>query len=453
VEVTTMKPHRALGLFAAAALVACGGQAATLVATTSSPAPGTGPAAPGSAATAAGAYRLAVRENGPGTPHVGIVDANRDALVAHLPDGVPSPDWSRLYTLDTPTAVTSVLRIFDLVSGALVREVALGGRYALPTLGAAEIPTGLSPNGEWLALVDPAGPNSEARTKSAFLILDTSGASPPRRVDIPGRFAFDGIANDGDNLYLLESLGRAGAAATGEYHVRHYVLSQSQLDPRVIVDKNEPDGPMTGLGLTRVASRDGAWQFTLYVFGSRGPFVHALELATSVAVCIDLPRPTGHDQSGELAWSLALSRDGSRLFAVNGASGAIAEISAQSPRLQRTAQVSPSVRAAAAAPLGGVVAEAKRIVEAGAALSPDGKTLYAVGEQSLLAIDTPSLGMRAELLRGEALSGVAISPDGRWLFAAVEGGGIVPVDVSSGAAVGTLHAAVSPRAVLRVDPV
>ena len=46
---------------------------------------------------------------------------------------------------------------------------------------------------------------------------------------------------------------------------------------------------MRGYPLTRAASPDGRWAYTLYDGGGKHPFVHALDMLEGQAVCIDLP--------------------------------------------------------------------------------------------------------------------------------------------------------------------
>ena len=46
---------------------------------------------------------------------------------------------------------------------------------------------------------------------------------------------------------------------------------------------------MTGFAVTRATSRDGRWDYTLYIRPNDVPFIHALDTVALRAVCIDLP--------------------------------------------------------------------------------------------------------------------------------------------------------------------
>ena len=48
------------------------------------------------------------------------------------------------------------------------------------------------------------------------------------------------------------------------YAVRAYDLGARRLLPEPVVDPREADEPMTGAPVTRVASADGRWAYTLY---------------------------------------------------------------------------------------------------------------------------------------------------------------------------------------------
>jgi hypothetical protein len=78
---------------------------------------------------------------------------------------------------------------------------------------------------------------------------------------------------------------------------------------------------MRGLPVTRVASPDGRWQYTLYT-GSKAPFIHALNTARGSARCIDLPKFAG----SIYAHSVRISPDGGTLSVTNRNRGAVATV-------------------------------------------------------------------------------------------------------------------------------
>src|SRR5206468_1144768 len=101
------------------------------------------------------------------------------------------------------------------------------------------------------------------------------------------------------------------------------------------------------------------------------------------------------DFDKQMMWSLTMSPDGKLLYAANGAVGMIAEIETASSSVRRTNPIvvgsSSAQSSANILPSLVSIAEAKRILLGGSALSPDGKTLFVLGETGLLRIGTAEL--------------------------------------------------------------
>jgi hypothetical protein len=255
-------------------------------------------------------------------------------------------------------------------------------------------------------------------TKSRFLVYDTTALKhTPLRVHLAGSFRFDGISSDGHNLFLLEDLGLPTTA--GGYHVVRYDLVAHTLDTQVIADKRTGERTMSGDPTDTVTSHDGAWQFTAYAFGATSPFVHVLNLNDSTSFCIDLP--TGpRDQALDLLWGLAASHDGRFVYAANAANGAVVEMPVDAAYQTRNGPLPVPTPASAAAwtPWGPITAEAKRIAYGAAAISPDDRTLFSLGELGVSVIDTATLTVRRSLAAAEPVISLTLSPDGRWLNAA-----------------------------------
>jgi hypothetical protein len=384
-----------------------------------------------------------------------LVNAATDRVERTLPDGVPAPDWTRLYTLEPGGGSSlSVLRVIDPRTGADVLTRQLDGHYEMPTFEGAVL-EGLSADGHWLAVAGGERNPDGRLTTSSFLILDTRSWAPPRHVRLSGDFLFDGVSDSGRNLFLLESLTAPGPAGSPQYRVRRYDLATGTLDPVPVVDKSEAGGTMTGVAVSRVHSRDGITQYTLYALGNRGPFVHALDLENAVAHCIDLPAAAGVAGAAQFPGSLTMTENGSRLFAVGAAGDTIAEISpAGTPHLVRRSGYAGSAASPAAGVLPFVVpVEAKGAVVGGVALSGDARTLYALGEESVKVIDTATLTKRSEISLARRIDSLAVSPDGRWLFAASGiSGRVLQIDTRSDAVVAIIDAVAGPQAILRVEP-
>jgi hypothetical protein len=385
-----------------------------------------------------------------------------------LPLGAVAPDWSALYTVAASTtngAPKTMVRALDPRTGALLRETTIDGAYALPVVSLDEMPGGLSPNGDWLVLRKAPG-QAVGDMQSQFAVLDTAFAQRPRRVDldIDGPYEFDGISNDGAALYLIQYLSSRSLSQAASYLVRYYNLATGALDPQPVVAKGE-DQVMAGTHHTSVAAPGGLWRYSLYMNNSYGPFIHALNLPGRFAICVDLPKAGKEDQEKQMFWSMAISRDGKTLYAANGALGLVTELDISQdgvPQIRRTANLPPA-SVASAGPLGTLaalfaapVAEAKPEHGQGAigaaALSADGKTLFALGERGLLAIDTHDLSLRERYLPDMPLSSLALSADGERLYAvSLEESTIVQLDSATGKLMGTIAGARRPWGVLRVE--
>jgi hypothetical protein len=385
-----------------------------------------------------------------------------------LPLGAVAPDWSALYTVAAATAngpPKTVVRALDPRTSGLLREMTIDGAYALPVVSLDEMPGGLSPNGDWLVLRKAPG-QAVGALQSQFAVLDTAFARPPRRVDldIDGPYEFDGISNDGAALYLIQYLSSPSLSQAASYLVRYYNLATGALDPQPVVAKGE-DQVMAGTHHTSVAAPGGLWRYSLYMNNSYGPFIHALNLPGRFAICVDLPKVGKEDQEKQMFWSMAISRDGKTLYAANGALGLVTELDISQdglPQIRRTANL-PAAPVASVGPLGALaalfaapVAEAKPEHGQGAigaaALSADGKTLFALGERGLLAIDTHDLSLRERYLPDTQLNTVALSGDGERLYAvSLEESAIVQLDAATGKLLGTIAGTRRPWGVLRVE--
>ena len=370
---------------------------------------------------------------------------------APLPEAMPlgaiSPDWSLMYTARHYTSNggnATILRVLDLHTGAVVRETTLVGLYELPSVGIGEAPGGLSPDGRWLTLQG----SGNDRQRSSLAVLDTAFAHPLRTLELDGRFEFDALANNGAALYLTEY---PVPSAEDRYQVRRYDLTAGVLDPTPVAIKGEGT-QMSGIRRMALPSGDGNWLYSLYVNDGHA-FIHALNLPNGFAICLDLEGQGDFDQ--QVLWSLAMGGDGT-LYAANGALGEVATVVLREdiPQLTRSVKLPTAPEASLSEQVASwlvPVAAAKRVVVGGAALSPDGRTLFALAERGLLAIDTKTLSLRARLAADTPLDSVALSADGARLYAvSAERGVILQLDPSNGATLSEVKGASQPWGVLHV---
>lgn len=414
----------ALLLLSFAALTACGRVSATH------------PAAAG--------YRIFLEEgfNG-GSERITVRDSGSGALERELPPGTPAPDWSRYYTV-TPLTGSARLSAMDPASGQTLAQIAIPPGFALPNLGFQGPTAGLSPNGQWLALTDN-GQATTGKLVSSFLVGASSLSRTFKTVRVNGDFVFDALSDTGQSLYLIQRMGDPN-----HYQVRLLDVASGTLQELPVVDKREPKEPMTGIRGDSVADPSGQYVFTVYA-REAGPFIHALPLDQPFAWCVDLPARSGSDIEDQFHWSLALTRGGSILYAVNGSSGQIAEVAPASlPKVERTAQLAlnPGHRLLAAFV---TEADAKGARIGGAAVSADGRTLFALGDTGIVAIDTASLKIRTRILEGESVDSLRLSTDGQWLYAAGAATDKVwQINPASGAVSGEVTGTTNPWALLWV---
>ncbi|HEX4755432.1 MAG TPA: hypothetical protein VH661_06745 [Candidatus Dormibacteraeota bacterium] len=398
-------------LLGTAALVACGGPAVSIATVPSvhSGLAGTAPVQPA---------RLWVQQGSESSlSSIIVLDTTRHQPTMTLPEGVITRAGTRLYTVgETPAG--PALTAIDTATGRRLQTTTVPRGYDLPAFGPSQRAGGLSPDGRYLVLSGGMPAVDASLTKSSFLVFDTTALErAPLRVDLAGSFHFDGISADGHNLFLLEDLGLPTAG--GGYHVRRYDLVAHALDPRVIADKRTGERTMSGTPTDTVTSRDGAWRFTVYAFGAAAPFVHVLNLADATSFCIDLPMAP-RDATLDLLWGLAASHDGRFVYAVNAANGAVIEMPVDAAYQTRSGSLPVPTPASAAAwtPWGPLTAEAKRITYGAAAISPDDRTLYSVGELGVTVIDTATLTVRKSLVPTVPVISLTLSPDGRLVYAA-----------------------------------
>ncbi len=407
------KFHRHALLLVAAGLVACGGPAVS-IATSPSPSGRVG-AFSGNASVVPA--HLWVQLGQPPSGSIAVLDTGAHRSGTPFPYGVPTRDWSHVYAV-TGAGSATVIDDIEATTGRTVASTPTDAGYALASLGPSSRAMGLSPNGLHLVLTgNPTASYPAQSATSRFLVYEAKQLNrAPLRVTLPGAFAYDGISDDGRNLYLLEDLNPA--AAGGGYHVRRYDLAAGALDPAVIVDKRTGERTMSGDPTDTVTSADGAWQYTVYAFGPEHPFVHALNLNDATSFCIDLPKAP-LDEAMDLLWGLAASHDGRFVYAINTGNGVVFQLPAGRPWQARQASlpVPTPVSTEAFLPFGPVTAEAKRIAYGAAAISADDRTLYSIGDLGIFVVDTATLTLTGSFVPTQPLTSLVMSSDGRQLYA------------------------------------
>jgi DNA-binding beta-propeller fold protein YncE len=328
------------------------------------------------------------------TPYA-VVDGGDGHVLLRLPAGVPASDWHVLYSSHSSGAST-IVRAIDPMGGSVQREISVAGDWRLPTIGLARLPGGLSADGGTLVL-ESNTPASGTTTR--FAIVATEGKRAPRVITLPGRFTFDALSPDGTLLYVIEHLTRS------DYLVRQVDTRTGQLAAGAILDKRNVDERMAGYAATQLPGADG-WVYTVYR-GEDGDFIHALDTQRGVALCIDLPGTEATDEASAAHWGLAFDATGRVLYAANGALGTVSEVSLDGFSVRTktlpTAGLGITLAKFAVdqAPGGGQVAA-----------SPDGSTLYILGQRGVTSVATSSLTPAARLGGDRTYRGLAVTADG-----------------------------------------
>ena len=199
-------------------------------------------------------------------------------------EGVVSPDHTvRFVTLATPRS--TVVAAIRVRTGKVVRSNVLRGFYGVPIVAWDNSTGGVSADGKTIVL-GSYGPLPGDAGVTRFVVLRATTLRKLRVLALRGSWAYDAISPDGSEMFLIEYLA---AGQNPHYRVRSVDLRTGRLDPEAIVDRREDEVLMRGQPVTRVASRDGRWAYTLYARPKHGPFVHALDTDRGEAYCINLP--------------------------------------------------------------------------------------------------------------------------------------------------------------------
>jgi hypothetical protein len=218
-------------------------------------------------------------------------------------EGVALPG-ARYRYVTAPVGDDTLVARVERTGGRARRFRILRGALTIPAVAYDGSAAGLTADGTSLVLIAPRDRFPRART--SFAIVGTSELRIRRRIVLHGDFGFDAVSPDGRWLYLVHYTAPRDPL---RYEVRVLDASTGRLEPQPIVDPREQRKAMSGRPLTRVATRDGRWAYTLY--DARIPFVHALDTVGRTARCVDLPWLRGRKDLW--AMRLRLGRNDGRL--------------------------------------------------------------------------------------------------------------------------------------------
>jgi hypothetical protein len=263
-----------------------------------------------------------------------------------------------------------------------------GSARALRTVPGFWSVVGVSANGRRIARF-----KFRKRARGTVLTLDEPGRS--ESVRFPGTYELESFSPNGRRLFLIHW------HRTGSYDLQQYDRASGRLSPTRL---DEPDEKMTGQAVTAVQTRDGAWLLTLYVKPDGGTFVHALDLRTGLAHCIDLP--LHGDLNSIYATALVLSPDERRLYLASPLVGSVTTVDLDQLRVRSTTRF----RAVSA------MSYSPGIGPSGA-FSPNGRMLAFVTVRRLWLMDTAYGLVRGPIRVRQGVLGVGFKPDGRRVVA------------------------------------
>jgi hypothetical protein len=347
-----------------------------------------------------------------------IVSPENGSIAFSIPDGVMSADHQQIYSA-RPLGASTTVDAARTEGGELIRQISLGGSWALPRIGMERQLAGLSADGSTLVLVETDAAKDAAHTR--FAVVPTNGGQKPKVIDLKGHFEYDAISADGRLVYVLEHFADGDPA---RYDVRQLDVRTGRLAEGRVVDKRNIDEVMAGYAVTQVAGPQG-WYYTVYRRND-GAFIHALSTADGVAFCIDLPFGA-EDEATAASWGLALETNGSGLYAANARLGMAVEIDLNEFTIRksgRLASLTPLITLAKF--------ESATWVEGSAAsLGPDGKLLFVAGNKGVIAVRTKDLSTATVLGQSTRFTDVAVGGSGA-VYALTDTGSVVQLDSRGG---------------------
>jgi hypothetical protein len=223
-----------------------------------------------------------------------------------------STRYVALPTSTSPIGSGTFVAAIRTSNGAVVNSTTLDGFFAFPRLGFDNGLEGLSADGSTLVLAET--PIAKQAT-SRFVALDTRALSQPQEIGLKGDFSFDALSPSGRFLFLIQHMPSADGS---HYVVRAYDRDRSKLLPGRIADRTQHGWVMQGYPVSRTATPDGRFVYTLYQNPGGVPFVHALDTVSRTAHCVGFPLEADQAILGDLQLVL---RDGGRKLGLDWRSG------------------------------------------------------------------------------------------------------------------------------------
>jgi hypothetical protein len=304
--------------------------------------------------------------------------------------GVPTADGTQVMATDGDR-----LLIRDARTGAVTQSVSVGTGMTVSTIDAA---------GRWVALTSAAStPYLPAgRTRTPITVVHVPDSSV-QRFDLAGNLAPDTFATNGGGLFLVSYLP---PEHPDRYQITSLNMSTGEV-AGIFGRQKEALEDMRGVAGMKKLAPDGTTLYTLYLRPPDGSAsdsadtraeIHTLKLDQFWAHCVDLP--AGFGGSDLSAAALAVSPDGTRVYAVDRAQHRLVEVDTESLMITRTIDVALS---SAASPTSMVA-------------SDDGH-LYLSDGPSILVLKTDTLTVAGRWTAPGPVTGLVAARNGQSLFA------------------------------------
>jgi hypothetical protein len=304
-----------------------------------------------------------------------------------LPAGVLSADGETFLAAVAPKEKRTTLVRYDARSGKLVHGWSLSDRWGVVAVSA---------DGRHSALVHYS-------RRGLLLRVGTA------RKALPASFEVEALSPDGRKVFLVH-WKRNG------YDLQQLDLATNKLSPTRLA---EPDEKMRGQATSAVATRDGHWLLTLYSEPDGHSFVHALDLRTGLAHCIDLPIVGDLSTIGSTA--LTLSPDERFFYLASPYLGRVTTIDLT------TLEVTDVKRFR-----GPTKYEVNMTDGPSAAVTPNGRMLAFSANRSIWLYDTAFGILRKATSVRSVVTGLGFRPDGRRLLVLQRRGPSVFLDAATG---------------------
>ena len=314
-------------------------------------------------------------------------DVRTGARRFSLPAGMLSADGSTFVSSAAPQLTRTTVVRYDARTGKLVRGWSLRGR--------------------WNAVAVTASGRHDALARYGRREISLRVAG--RRAVLPASFDVEALSPDGRKVFLVH-WKRSG------YDLQQLDLATHRLAATRLDD---PEEKMSGTAVNAVATRDGHWLLTLYSKPDGHSFVHALDLRSGLAHCIDLTLTGDFFALGSTA--LALAPGDRTLYLANPYLGRLTTVDLAKLEVTRVVRF-----------VGLSADNVNALIGPSAAVTPNGRMLAFTGQRSAWLYDTAYGVVRQPTSVRTSITGVGFMPNGRRLLVLQRHGPPVFLDAATG---------------------